>query len=206
MNILSGSGKNVGDEISLYGEHFYLLSKEGTTLNYISKYLLNVGSYTEDGVLGIQNSGCNGGRKCFNTIDTQYYLDRNDDYLPKYVSDSLPYYVYDENNTDYQYIEDYVHYLSIKCNITMTGRLVNYNDISWFENGVVLTGGKGEVNMPSWFNVNGDFFKLGISGEEYNNTKFIWTVEGSSITYFNSGAGVKPVISFDESVIDNLEQ
>ena len=207
MEIISGDGKTVGNEISLHNEHFYLLSKEGTTLNYISKYLLNVGSYTEPGTIGIQNSGCNGGRKCFNAQDTLYYLDSNQNYLPKYTASnvSLPYYIYDENNTDYEYVEAYANMLAVKCNIDLIGRLVNYNDISWFENGVVLNGGKGSVDMPSWFNINGDRFKLGISGEYYNNSKTVWAVEGNQIRYNNYGAGVKPVISFDESVIDNLE-
>jgi hypothetical protein len=207
LSIESGNGKTIGDEISLHGEHFYLLSKEGTTLNYISKYLLNVGSYTEPGELGVQNSGCNGGRKCFNAIDTYYYLDSNDNYLPKYINnESLPYYVYDENNTDYEYVEAYARKLAIECNIDLTGRLANYDDIAWFENGVILDGGKGSIEMPEWFNINGDSFKLGISGENYGHSKTIWTVVGNFIRYNNYGAGVKPVISFDESVLDNIVQ
>ena len=41
--IVSGTGKDIGDEISCGNEHFYILSNDGTTIKMLSKYNLYVG-------------------------------------------------------------------------------------------------------------------------------------------------------------------
>ncbi|MCR5223846.1 MAG: hypothetical protein K6C11_01720 [Bacilli bacterium] len=210
MEIISGDGKTVGNEISLYNEHFYLLSKEGTTLNYVSKYLLNVGPNAISGQQGIQNVNCTGNKYdqngCNLSGNTFYYMNGNN-FDEKYThgSSSKPYYVYDENHVAYQYVQNYVEYLIPRTNIEMTGRLINYDDIATYENGVVLNGGKGVVNLPSWLNINNAYFSLGIAGANYGSDSEVWSVRGSELRADDWGSGVKPVISFDESVIDNLE-
>lgn len=41
---VTGDGTNIGDEIAVGDEHFYVISNDGTTLNALAKYNLNVGN------------------------------------------------------------------------------------------------------------------------------------------------------------------
>ena len=211
VQILSGDGKTIGDEIWMWGERFYLLSTDGDKLNYVSKYLLNVGPNAISGQQGIQNANCTGDdfnqNGCNLSVNTRYYMNGNN-FDEKYTngSSSKPYYVYDENHVAYQYVQNYADYLKARTNIEMTGRLINYDDIVTYENGVVLNGGKGEVNLPSWLNVNNANFSLGIAGSYKGYDHEVWSIRGSEVIADDWGSGVKPVISFSADALDNIEQ
>lgn len=46
---------NVGDEINIGDEHFYIISEDTNKYTLLAKYNLNVGDYKVDGIEGIQN-------------------------------------------------------------------------------------------------------------------------------------------------------
>lgn len=46
--VISGTGKNIGDEISCKGEHFYIAENDGTIVKMLTKYNLLVGEYYEN--------------------------------------------------------------------------------------------------------------------------------------------------------------
>ena len=51
---------SVGDEIAIDTEHFYVVSSDEDKTVLLAKYNLNVGAYTVDGELGIQNENAKG--------------------------------------------------------------------------------------------------------------------------------------------------
>ena len=51
---------SVGDEIAIDTEHFYVVSSDEDKTVLLAKYNLNVGAYTVDGELGIQNEAAKG--------------------------------------------------------------------------------------------------------------------------------------------------
>ncbi len=211
VQILSGDGKTIGDEIRMADQNFYLLSIDGDKLNYVSKYLLNVGPNATAGQQGIQNANCTGAsynqNGCNLSGNTMYYMNGNN-FDEKYTngSSSKPYYVFNENHVAYQYVQDYVEYLKPRTNIEMTGRLINYDDIVPYENGLILNGGKGNVDLPSWLNINNANFTLGIAGANYGYDSEVWSIRGSELRANDLGSGVKPVITFSADVLDNIEQ
>ena len=58
---VTGDGTNVGDEIAIGDEHFYVISNDGTTINALAKYNLNVGDNANTSVpLGVQHESVKG--------------------------------------------------------------------------------------------------------------------------------------------------
>ena len=95
----------VGEEITLGTESFYVMKDDGTTVKALAKYGLNVGDNLVSGAtVGVQNAQVTGesldGTVAFSS--TMYWQDRD-------LSSST--FVYDSNSNLYQYVENYKDYL-----------------------------------------------------------------------------------------------
>lgn len=78
--VISGTGKNIGDEISCSGEHFYITSNDGTTVKMLAKYNLLVGyayENTEDDFTSDTITAAN--EYCSTTYGSNYYAKKTTD-------------------------------------------------------------------------------------------------------------------------------
>ena len=205
ITIESGTGKNVGDEVSINlpsgKERFYILSYDQTTKKAVAlaKYNLKVGriytdsststeiSSTEEGY-GLQNSEMigyptNGGYPRKGTISfssSQYW----DSTYTAFGNSSRPY-VYDSNSNLYQYVENYKTKLG---NAVSKVRLAAYEEIELYTD---------QINYPWIFETS---YWLGSSSGA--STSDVWCVgEGGGFGNFDycsiaSVFGVRPVIEF----------
>ena len=205
ITIESGTGKNVGDEVSINlpsgKERFYILSYDETTKKAVAlaKYNLKVGriytsdsNYTEISNIeegyGLQNSemiGCpgNGGYPIKGTItfsSSKYW----DSTYTAFGNSSYPY-VYDSNSNLYQYVENYKTKLG---NAVSKVRLAAYEEIELYTD---------QINYPWIFETS---YWLGSSSGA--STSDVWCVgEGGGFGNFDycsiaSVFGVRPVIEF----------
>ena len=204
ITIESGTGKNVGDEVSINlpsgKERFYILSYDNETKKAVAlaKYNLKVGriytdaatcteiSSTEEGY-GLQNSEMIGypedesfpynGTIAFSS--GRYW---NNTYTA-FGNSSNPY-VYDSNSNLYQYVENYKTKLG---NAVSKVRLAAYEEIQPYAN---------KTNYPWIFETS---YWLGSSNG--TGSDYVWGVYASGGFDFgdyriDSGCGVRPVIEF----------
>ena len=206
VTIESGTGKNVGDEVSINlpsgKERFYILSYDQTTKKAVAlaKYNLKVGriytsdsnyteiSNTEEGY-GLQNSemiGCpgNGGypRKGTLAFSSSKYWDST--YTTFGIS--IYPYVYDSNSNLYQYVENYKTKLG---NAVSKVRLAAYEEIKpiW----------DNRTNYP-WIFATSYWFGSAYDASDHRGVLYV-----TPIVTFDSGNcydvgnyGVRPVIEF----------
>ena len=204
ITIESGTGKNVGDEVSINlpsgKERFYILSYDETTKKAVAlaKYNLKVGriytsdsnyteiSNTEEGY-GLQNSEMigrpgNGGYPIKGTItfSSSKYWDNT--YTA--FGNSLYPYVYDSNSNLYQYVENYKTKLG---NAVSKVRLAAYEEIQPYAN---------KSNYPWIFETS---YWLGSSAGPSSYVVWIVNARGSFTGdnyYIAHSYGVRPVIEF----------
>ena len=189
VTIESGTGKNVGDEVSINlpsgKERFYILSYDETTKKAVglAKYNLKVGriytsnsdyteiSSTEEGY-GLQNSemiGCPEDESFPYNGTISFSSDRYWDstYLP-FGNSSYPY-VYDSNSNLYQYVENYKTKLG---NAVSKVRLAAYEEIRPYAN---------KTKYPWIFETS---YWLGSSDSELD---FVWIVYARGDFYYVPG-------------------
>ena len=208
VTIVSGTGKNVGDIVSIESaegttEEFYILSYNETTKKAVAlaKYNLKVGriftedsstyteiSSTEEGY-GLQNSemiGCpeDGSYPHNGTIafsSSKYW----DSTYTAFGNSSRPY-VYDSNSNLYQYVENYKTKLG---NAVSNVRLAAYEEIQPYKND--------KTNYPWIFETS---YWLGSSYSASDGIVWHVSTDGafSSDYYFSyiNVCGVRPVIEF----------
>lgn len=126
ISIVSGDGTNVGDELAVGEEHFYVVSNDGTNAVLMAKYNLEVGKrYTKesgswqlieiDNASGLQNEkalGWIGGATEYYGVvpfsSTNYWYSSG---LKSEYGTSYPAYVYDDNASIKTYVDNYAEYL-----------------------------------------------------------------------------------------------
>lgn len=97
---------NVGDEIALGEEHFYVISDNGDMVTALAKYNLNVGPNKDNTTTeGIQNEKVNGS---IEFASSKYWSDSG---LKEKYGTSYPAFVYDSNSTLYSHVQNYQSYL-----------------------------------------------------------------------------------------------
>ena len=204
ITIESGTGKNVGDEVSINlpsgKERFYILSYDETTKKAVglAKYNLKVGriytsnsdyteiSSTEEGY-GLQNSemiGCPEDESFPYNGTISFSSDRYWDstYLP-FGNSSYPY-VYDSNSNLYQYVENYKTKLG---NAVSKVRLAAYEEIEPYTD---------QTNY-SWIHATSYWLGSSYSASDSSVWRVIANGDFSSSGYNNAiYYGVRPVIEF----------
>lgn len=126
IEIVSGDGTKVGDELKIGEEHFYVVSNNGTEAVLLAKYNLEVGKrYTKESgswafadienPSGLQNDKAlgwvSGGTEYYGVIpfsSTNYWYDNG---LKSEYGISYPAYVYDSNSGIKNYVDNYADYL-----------------------------------------------------------------------------------------------
>ena len=195
----SNGTADIGDEITIGTESFYVISNDGTNINALAKYNLNVGDYALTGTTGIQNASAIG-----------YPTSKN--VTVPFSSDSQK----GTNYSDYSgsivegYVNNYVTYLNTNnTGLNATGRLILKEELETLgcsssgysytkeelETGY-LSSGYPCTNAPSWVYSTSYW-----SGSSFG-TDFVWIVfsegsfdgsDSSDVNYF----GVRPVITLE---------
>lgn len=149
IEIVSGTGTNIGDEIKIANEHFYVISTHGNYTTLISKYNLEVGNECEvdlshDNVScveipnpsGIQNPKAKGAlidEKFENTIEDYGAITfSSDNYWKINYGSNYPRYVYDEQSDIQPHLSNYAIYLSNTGLTVLDARLISIEELIEF--------------------------------------------------------------------------
>ena len=214
INLVSGTGENVGDEICLGTECFYVIENDGENIQMLAKYNLEVGGNYDGSTLaaienasGIQNEEMIGdptftsykGVTAFSASD--YWNDSEEKWnaYPKYnyLGYDQPY-VYDNESIVYEYVENYVKYLNENYNLNASGKLISLEQL-------VNLGCDGDnstcTNAPEWVYSTSYW-----SGSAYGNGYSVWFVASDGLfndDYYSSDItlGVRPVITISTDLI-----
>ena len=200
VEVLNGSGTEVGNEICINGECFYVISSNSDTVTLFSKYLLFVGGTWRNGIgyreygaeaTGIQNSELNG---YFHSGMAKGIVKFS---YSKYWSDGVNYvsgYKYNSNSNVYQYVENYKSYLNNFGLSINEARLISreeYNDL------------RVNYGNPDWlYTVN--YWTGSVNGSmiwTINNSPYIMGLHSTTDTNIAEGYGVRPVIVVPRSEI-----
>ena len=202
VKVKSGDGTQVGNEVCISNECFYVISSDSTSVTMLAKYNLYVGgksdgAWTEygDEATGKQDSEMKG----YVSTGTQYkgtapFSSTN--YWSSTVS-SYPTYVYDSNSTIYNYVEDYKTYLGTLGVTPSEARLITYEELE-------SLGCSGSVcnEAPSWV------YSTSYSSGSAKDSSHIWGIlstnafDACNYTYVHIMFGVRPVITISRSLID----
>ena len=93
-SVISGTGKEIGDEIDCSGERFYIVRDNGNTLSAIAKYNLNVGDNLEStSIINYEGTP--------NSSETEQYMA---DYCHNTYGDNFNYKIAANNNTSVNFM------------------------------------------------------------------------------------------------------
>ena len=203
VTVVSGDGTQVGNEVCIKNECFYVISSTDSTVTMLSKYNLYVGGEYNSGwtaygdeATGIQDSTMLG-YVSGQTIRKGTTKFSNTNYWSSTVS-SYPTYVYDSNSTLYSYVENYKTYLSTLGVTPTEARLITKEELEGL--GCIVSSGSCS-GAPSWV-----YSTTYWSGSAYSSS-FVWRVYGDG--FFRSSSyssfdnfGCRPVITISRSLID----
>ena len=138
VRVVSGDGTEVGNEVCIGEECFYVISSDDDSITMLSKYNLHVGNTYDDdnGVVplsnptGIQSSkaiGLFSGYSKVNPI-VGNILFSNSNYWSDSINSS-PTYIYNSNSNLYTHVEEYKNYLETLGVILNEARLISYNEL-----------------------------------------------------------------------------
>ena len=202
VTVVSGDGTQVGNEVCIKNECFYVISSTDSTVTMLSKYNLYVGGEYNGGwtaygdeATGIQDSTMLG-YVSGQTIRKGTTMFSNTNYWSSTVS-SYPTYVYDSNSTLYSYVENYKTYLSTLGVTPTEARLITKEELE----GLGCIGSSYSCSgAPSWV-----YSTIYWSGSAYSSHS-VWYV--GSVGNFNynshsdySSIGCRPVITISRSLI-----
>ena len=193
---ITGDGTNVGDEIAVGDEHFYVISNDGTTLNALAKYNLNVGSNAVSGTTGIQNSAATGyvsggsapypGAVAFSDNKGWTYAN-NDDINIKDYAGPVKIALYDENTGYEKYIQQTVP--------NATVRLITKSELE----GLGCNSSSNTCSeAPAW--VTSSSYWTGSANARRADIVWIVNSDGFFIDFdfnYDIGFGVRPVITLE---------
>ena len=207
FRIVSGDLNTVGSEFCIDTECFYLVSNDGYSIKFLSKYNLYIGnkcmSVNSCEVLeqatGLQDSSMigypsNGSYPRYGTLQfstTTYWSDNG---LKEEYGENYPTYVYDSNSELYNYIESYKTYLQNKNINIKNARLISYEEL-------VSLGCNRQnsscINAPEW--VYGTSYWTGNAG----NDTVMWHVSTDKAFFAGEGHyknflyGLRPIIEIE---------
>ena len=151
IKVVSGDGTNVGDEVCIKEECFYVMYSDEDTVTMLAKYNLYVGGEYDgstwsaygDEATGKQDSNMLG-FVSGQTIRKGTTKFSNTNYWSSTVS-SYPAYVYDSNSTLYSYVENYKTYLSTLGVTPSEARLITKEELE-----TLGCSGSSCKTAPSW--------------------------------------------------------
>ena len=203
VTVVSGDGTQVGNEVCIKNECFYVISSTDSTVTMLSKYNLYVGGEYNSGwtaygdeATGIQDSTMLG-YVSGQTIRKGTTKFSNTNYWSSTVS-SYPTYVYDSNSTLYSYVENYKTYLSTLGVTPTEARLITKEELEGL--GCIVSSGSCS-GAPSW--VYSTTYWSGSARSSGN----VWGVSSngdfSRSTFYsnNVSRGCRPVITISRSLI-----
>lgn len=210
IKVINGSGTEVGNEICIEDECFYVISSNENNVTMLAKYNLYVaGEYLNTGysaygelATGKQDSTMNGYDGDYPYKGTVPFSSSN--YWHN-ASISYPSFVYNSNSNVYQYVENYKNYLlSLGVNIS-DARLISKNELialgCSFRTDFVNYGICGR-SAPSW--VYSSSYWTG-NADDYQHILHItyrnYFISSSARYRANGVAGVRPVIVIPKSEI-----
>jgi len=206
VSVVSGDGTQVGDEVCIKEECFYVMYSDDTTVTMLAKYNLYVGNECTsssssscaaygDEATGKQNSSMLGylAGESIRKGTTKF---SNTNYWSSTVS-SYPAYVYDSNSTLYSYVENYKTYLSTLGVTPTEARLITKEELE-------TLGCSGSSHScsgaPSW--VYATAYWLGSAESSYNGLSVNGFGNISSNIYIdNSSFGCRPVITISKDYL-----
>ena len=196
VNVVSGDGTQVGNEVCIKNECFYVISSTDSTVTMLSKYNLHVGynllGFDETGEFiyeeiqnptGIQSSLAHGNSDYHDMpyIGVTQFSNINDSYSGSLV----------EN-----YVNNYAEYLTLQGVKLVDYRIINRNDL--------LELGMGEddnlVETPAWVYSSSYWVEYDSGKSEggvYNRTLFLEDVRYDDFYYL----GVRPVITISRDYL-----
>jgi len=212
--IMSGDGTQVGNEVCIKEECFYVISSTDTTVTMLSKYNLLVGnridsSYSNelvaiDNPTGKQDStatGCN----CINNnvtfpiigivafSDSMYW---NDSGLKSEYGTSYPANVYDSNSSLYVYVENYKSYLETLGVFANDARLIYHEELE-----SLGCSGSSCTNAPAWV-YSTSYWSGSVRHFLQKHTAiFNNGIFEQAIYYDDSNFGVRPVITISRDYL-----
>ena len=202
VTVVSGDGTQVGNEVCIKNECFYVISSTDSTVTMLSKYNLYVGGEYNSGwtaygdeATGIQDSNMLG-FVSGQTIRKGTTKFSNTNYWSSTVS-SYPTYVYDSNSTLYSYVENYKTYLSTLGVTPTEARLITKEELEGL--GCIVSSGSCS-GAPSW--VYSTTYWSGSAFSSYG----VWFVDSDGIFLGNDYSydyryGCRPVITISKSLI-----
>ena len=206
FEIVSGTGSNIGDEICLDTECFYVISSSDTEITMLAKYSLLVGNRYDaiSGVIplenatGIQNESVIGWFSDFGKnnpmIGTIHFSDTN--YWNSFENE-YPLYIYNENSRLYSYVENYKKYLE-KYKVTINqARLIKKEELDSLGCDIL---NKTCLHAPKWVYLDTYWTGTASSNEEI----FIVSIYNTyTDDIFNSDfRGLRPVIVVSKSYFE----
>ena len=203
VTVVSGDGTQVGNEVCIKNECFYVISSTDSTVTMLSKYNLYVGGEYNSGwtaygdeATGIQDSTMLG-YVSGQTIRKGTTKFSNTNYWSSTVS-SYPTYVYDSNSTLYSYVENYKTYLSTLGVTPTEARLITKEELEGL--GCIVSSNSCS-SAPSWV------YETSYWSGSASSSLIVWYVSSdgcfySSGYYSNSDSiGCRPVITISRSLI-----
>ena len=213
ISIVSGDGTNVGDELAVGEEHFYVVSNDGTNAVLMAKYNLEVGKrYTKesgswqlieiDNASGLQNEkalGWIGGATEYYGVvpfsSTNYWYSSG---LKSEYGTSYPAYVYDDNASIKTYVDNYAEYLEELGLTIEEARLIKQEELVGL--GCDASNWTCTTSQYDWV-----YATTYWSGSAYNDGS-VWIVRsngtfGDDYYYRDNFHGVRPVIVISSSEI-----
>ena len=196
----------VGDEVTLAGESFYILSENSSKIELIAKYDLKQdgSNYIQDtsgastnivkSTLG-NNANIAYWDECKYSTDTSACTGGSSGLLSKYSSGGKGYctnvngtncaYVYDSNSAAYSIVNAYASKLASSTGVRIIGRLPSLEEV------ILLNANKRKD--PNKF-----FYLLGTPYSEYQ-VYMVNSTGGFAITFINDTGGIRPVIIINKS-------
>ena len=202
VTVVSGDGTQVGNEVCIKNECFYVISSTDSTVTMLSKYNLYVGGEYNSGwtaygdeATGIQDSTMLG-YVSGQTIRKGTTKFSNTNYWSSTVS-SYPTYVYDSNSTLYSYVENYKTYLSTLGVTPTEARLITKEELEGL--GCIVSSGSCS-GAPSWV------YSTTYWSGSASSSNFVWRVDSignfGSLSYsISNNYGCRPVITISRSLI-----
>ena len=156
LRVVSGDGTQIGNEVCIAKECFYVIGNDGTNVSMLAKYNLNVGYVVEDGsyelfemedATGIQDRYTYGARYDWETGERFPFYGLVAFSNVNYWSGNYPSYVYNNKSLIYNYNEDYLNYLKNDFSNIKLIRLIKQEEL--VNLGCNLED-KTCINAPSW--------------------------------------------------------
>ena len=216
INVVSGNGTQVGNEVCIKNECFYVMYSDDTTVTMLAKYNLDVGNIcTSENVCtplasptGLQNSTATGSSFDIdnNAInfpwiginefsDSKYWTSKSS--LKSEYGEYYPAYVYDSNSTIYLSIENYKLYLQALGLVMVDARVITYEELEALG---CSASDNSCTSAPDWI------YSTSYWTGSADTAIYVWGVFDDGLfiidEYQHLNCGVRPVIVLDRSAID----